>query len=342
MNTRLTILAMAVGLTAGAVARADAIRKTDGKNLSNVNVVEMGAREVTVEQGGASTKIPVNEIQTIRYAKEPSLLNTARTALEAGRNEDAVAALARVKVDDRRTEVRQDVLFYTALAKTRLALAGADEEAVKEAGRLMAAFVSAHPNSYHYFEACELVGDALVATGKYGVSRDFYGRVAKAPWPDYQMRAGVALGRALLAEGKTDEALKSFQSALDTQAEGESADRQRLAATLGKARCLAETGGGDEAVKLVEGVIEKADTEEALLCARAYNALGTAHRAAGRAKDALLAFLHVDLLYFTSPKEHIDALENLVELFEQVQQPERADEAAKILQERYKRSPRSN
>ncbi|MFH1920220.1 MAG: tetratricopeptide repeat protein [Planctomycetota bacterium] len=342
MNKRLVILAMAVGLTAGDAARADAIRKTDGKPLGNVNVVQMSAQEVTIEQGGASTTIPVNEIQTIRYAKEPSLLNTARTALEAGRNEDAVAALEKVNADDQRPEVQQDVLFCTALAKTRIALAGTDEEAVKEAGRLMAGFVKAHPNSYHYFEACELVGDALVATGNYPASQDFYGRVAKAPWPDYQMRAGVALGLALLAEGKTDEALKSFQGALDTQAEGESADRQRLAATLGKARCLTETGGGDEAVKLVEGVIEKADTEEALLHARAYNALGAAHRKAGRAKDALLAFLHVDLLYFTSPKEHIEALENLVELFEQVQQPERADEAAKILQERYKRNPRSD
>lgn len=341
MNKRRVILAIAAGLAAGALARADAIKKTDGQ--AQGNVVETSALEVTVEQGGTRIKVPVNEIQTIRYSDEPSLLNTARTALDAGRNEDAVATLEKVNAAEiQRAEIKQDVLFYTALAKARIALAGADQEAIKEAGRLMAAFVSSNPNSYHYFEACEVVGDALVATGNYTAAQDFFGRIAQAPWPEYQMRAGVSLGRALLAEGKTDEALKSFQSALDTEVQGESADRQRLAATLGKAHCLAEAGGSDEAVKLVEDVIAKASPEDSQLHARAYDTLGMAHRKAGRAKDALLAFLHVDVLYFTSPKEHIEALENLVELFDEMQQPERAEEATKILQDRYKRSPRSN
>ena len=70
----------------------------------------------------------------------------------------------------------------------------------------------------------------LVATGKYEASRDYYGRVANAPWPDYKMRSAVAVGRALLAEGQVDDALNSFETALGTEAKGESADRQRLAA----------------------------------------------------------------------------------------------------------------
>ena len=144
-----------------------------------------------------------------------------------------------------------------------------------------------------------------------------------------------------MAEGKTDDALQCFQTVLDIEAAGESAGRQRLAATLGRARCLAEAGESDQAVKLVQDVVAKADPEEAKLYAQAYNALGLAHRKAGRTQDALLAYLRVDVLYFTSPNEHVEALENLVELWEQVQRPERADEATQILQERYGRSPRS-
>ena len=113
------------------------------------------------------------------------------------------------------------------------------------------------------------------------------------------------------------------------------------AATLGKARCQAEAGQSDEAVALVEGVIAKANPEDVRLHAKAYNTLGLAHAKAGRTKDALLAFLHVDIIYFASPNEHIEALQNLVELWRQDQKPQRADEAAQILRDQYKRSPRS-
>jgi tetratricopeptide (TPR) repeat protein len=342
MNKRRVVLAAAVWLAVSPLARADTVMKIDGQ--ARGDVVETSATEVTLQARGstARTKVPVNEIRSILFTDEPARLNTARTAIDAGRNEDAVTGLEGINVAEvRRKEIKQDVAFYTALAKARIALAGTDANAIVEAGRLMAAFVNEHPSSYHYLEACEVVGDMLVAAGKHTAAQDYYGRVAQAPWPDYQMRAGVALGRALLAEGKTDEALKRFQSVLDTEATGESAAQQRLAATLGKARCQAEAGQADEAVKLIQGVIDKADKEQTQLHAQAYNALGLAHRKAGRVQDALLAYLHVDTLYFNSPKEHIEALESLVELWEEAQLPERAERETRILQERYGRSPGS-
>lgn len=340
MNQRRVILAVAVCLAIGAGARADAIKKTDGQVMGDVT--ETGALEVTVDVRGTATKIPVNEIDTIRFSDEPARLSTARTAIEAGRNEDAVTGLEGINQDEIKNRlIKQDVQFYIALAKARIALAGADRDAIVEAGRLMAAFVKDYPTSYHYLQANKLVGDMLVAAGKYSASQEYYGRVAEAPWPDFKMLAEVALGKALLAEGKTDEARKYFENVLAMDAPGESAARQRLAATLGKARCLAEAGESDEAIKLVQEVIDKGDPEQAELYAQAYNAQGLAYRKAGQVQDALLAYLHVDVLYFTSAKEHIEALENLIELWEEVQKPERADEATQILQERYHRSPRS-
>jgi len=340
MIQRGAILALVLAVAASAAAMADVIRKTQGQ--VNGDVVQVTAQEVTIKQGATETKVPVNQIEVVRYSDEPSLLNTVRTAIDAGRNEDAVATLERIKVDDLiRPEIKQDFDFYTALAKARLALAGTDQQAIVDAGVLMLNFTRNHPQSYHYYRACEIVGDLLVAAGKYGPSQEFYGRLAQAPWPDYQMRAGVATGRALLAEGKTDEALAHFDKALALEARGPVAEKARLAATLGRARCLAEAGKADEAVELVEGIIAQTNPEETELQAQAYNTLGVAHVKAGRTQDALLAFLHVDVLYFKSPNEHIEALQNLVDLWTQVQKPERADEAATILRERYNRSPRS-
>jgi tetratricopeptide (TPR) repeat protein len=368
MNRARAILVAATWLVVSGVASADFIRKTDGRQASG-DVVEMSKLEVTVAVGGSRTQVPVNEIDSIRYSGEPSLLNPARIAVKAGQYEQAVEALEKIDLTTvQRAEIRQDIQFYTALAKARIALAADDDDQIPEAGRLMLTFVRDGSNNYHYLEACEVVGDLLVAIGEYAKAQEYYSQLEQAPWPDYKMRAAVAVGQAVLAEGralsadaksglveeKLDTALKSFEDALAIQAQGPSANRQRLAATLGKARCQAEKAGMlpdgkkdekaklvDEAVKLVEDVIVNANPEENQLLAQAYNTLGLAHLKAGRTKDALLAFLHVDILYFTSPSEHIEALENLVPLWKQVQQPRRAEEAAKILGERYKRSPRS-
>ena len=68
----------------------------------------------------------------------------------------------------------------------------------------MIAFSKNYPDSYHYFQACEIVGDLLVANHSFDqAEEDLTARFAKSAWPDYQMRTGVAIGHALLAKAKT-------------------------------------------------------------------------------------------------------------------------------------------
>ena len=109
---------------------------------------------------------------------------------------------------------------------------------------------------------------------------------------------------------------------------------------MGEARCLAATGKLEQGIGMIENVIKQADAEDTALLAEAYNALGASYRASNRPKDALLAFLNVHLVYFNSPQNHVEALQNLVELWNEQQMPERSAEAARILRDRYKRSPR--
>ena len=53
------------------------------------------------------------------------------------------------------------------------------------------------------------------------------------------MRAGGRIGRALLAQGKTAEALNTFEEVLGNETDSDQAEPQRRLANLGKARCLA-------------------------------------------------------------------------------------------------------
>ncbi|NLY02872.1 MAG: tetratricopeptide repeat protein [Rhodopirellula sp.] len=333
MIRRSTSLAVVVWLAASAMVWADGIKTTTATLTGRITKVS--ATEVTIELSGGAKQVPVNEIEMVYFDDEPTLLKTARVAAAAGRYEDALNALGKVAAADiKRAEVQQEMDFLKAYASARLALSGSGS--ITEAGSAMASFAKANPSSFHYLEAAEIVGDLLVAAGKYSAAQAFYSEVAKAPWPDYQMRAGVAAGRALLSEGKTDEAMKAFQQVLSTQATGELADRQRQIASLGAARCLTQSGKPDEAIAMVREIVEKADPEAMELHGKAYNALGAAHRKANRPKEALLAFLHTDVLYFTNPEDHVEALKNLAELWKELQKPDRAARAEQILRDQYK------
>ena len=338
MSRRGAILAMAAWWSAAALACAfDTVTTAEGRVAGKVT--QMTPTEVTVEQAAGITKgVPVNEIETISFEDEPMPLKNARNAIRAGRYEDALKTLEEVNASEvERAEIKQDLEFYKALAACKSALAGSGT--IAEAGKQMAGFVRNNANSYHYLEACEVVGDLLIAAGKQAAAQAYYEQVAKAPWPDYKMRAGVAIGRALLSQGKADDAMKQFQTVIDTSASGDLAERQRLAAKLGKARCLAESKQTDEAIKLAQEIIDKADAEETELNAKAYNVLGIAYRKAGRAKDALWAFLHVDILYPSDGEAHVEALQNLIPLWKELQKPERAADAERVLKDQYGRTP---
>jgi tetratricopeptide (TPR) repeat protein len=323
MNRPLAIVAFVAAWAAATAYGADSVKTLSGTVTGKLTA--MSATEVTVETAASGKKtIPVNEIEVIHYEGETPYLKSARAAVASGRYQVVLDSLGKIKDAEleRRPEIQQDVEFYRAVANARLALAGQGELA--EAGTALAAFVTGQPNSYHHLAACELAGDLLVASQKPEAAQPYYDELGKAPWPDYQMRAGVAMGRALLATKKYDEAMRTFQEVLDKPASGETAERQRLAATLGKTRCLIEMGKAEDAIAVTKGLIETTDAGAAELYAKAYNTLGLAYRKAGRPQDALMAFLHTDVLYSASREDHIEALRNLVELWRELQKPDRA------------------
>ena len=329
-----TALAVAMATTANALDTVKTADDTVSGTLKSVS-----ALKVVVERGSNAREIPAGEVESISFDGEPNVLKTARVAVGAGRYEDALDALSQLNTAEiERREIVQDIEYYKAYSAAQLALVGNGD--IGDAGSMVFAFVNANKDSYHYLDAQMLFGDLAGAAGKPQAAQSAYMAVGQAaPWPDYRARAAVALGRSYLAEKKIQEASKSFKIALDTPDTAPGVQAHKLAATLGEARCLAANKKLPEATAMIEKVIKQADSENNELLAEAYNALGSSYRASERPKDALLAFLHVDLVYFNSPQNHIEALQNLVQLWNEQQMPERSSEAARVLRERYKRSP---
>jgi len=339
----LAALAALCLISSGMGRAADQIRIRSEATAIRGQIMEMAFDKVGIDRTGTGVveQIAVNKIASISFDDEPTELGSARKNVADGRYEDALTSLGEIPaVNTLRVVVQQDVQFYTALCRAKIALAGSETISVTDAGKELYTFLMANKGNYHYLEANEVLGDMLVATGKYDQAETYYRVLQSAPWDDYKMRASVLLGRALLAQPeKATEAGRQFQMVLDSTIQGKEADAQRLAARLGKAAFLALTDQADQAVALVQQVIADASPENTSLHAQAYNTLGNAHRKAGRTKEALLAFLHVHVLFHGEAEAHAEALFNLAELWKAVNKQERAVAARQILKSRYGSSP---
>ncbi|TWT86821.1 hypothetical protein Mal64_36510 [Pseudobythopirellula maris] len=329
-NLALIALALVWSSSAG-LALSDQVRKHSGTDSGEIT--DTSPLAVTIKKGSTTKEIPLVEIVRVVFDGEPSALGQARVNARNGGYRTALNKLGTLKPRDLRGLVREDHEFYTAYSKAKLALLGEGE--LGDAGRELGAFLKSHPESFHTLEATELVGDLLAAVGKDSSATRMYAKLAATPWPAYQARALVRTGELLERRGDHAEAIERFEQAARL-AEGDPlSEEQLLAARLGKAKSLAASGSADEAASIARGVISEGDPEDAAAQAAAYNALGASRLAAGDAKDALFAYLHVDLLYPQSGEAHAEALHHLADLWNRVGKPSESRAAREKLSREY-------
>ncbi len=339
------VLAMTLtwGLAAAQAQQFDSVLGSRGTPTYG-EITSMSPTEITISTNAGNKQFAVNDIQRVTFKNEPRELRIARDGIKKGQLESARSTLDEISTSDiTRPEILQDIEFYKAYCDGRLALTGGGDKAA--AVRALRAFeVNAdNKNSYHYFEAMELLGDLAVALASYENAVDYYGKLGQAPWAPYQLRANVLQASALVASGNYADAVKQYDLVLAASLEDAEAREQKLYATLGKAVCLAQTGQAQDAIASVMTIIEENDSrDKPLLFARAYNALGTCYVKAGQPQDALLAFLHVDLLFNQTPEEHAEALYYLSDLWRTLNKAERAIQARSVLENRYSGSPWAN
>jgi len=327
-------------LLATAALAVDRVKLSTGGQQTG-DVTGSTPTELTLEIGATKKQLPVNELESVQFEGEPTGLTQARLAVAGGRYADAATQLAKIPQGDlKRPILNQEVQFYQALTAARLALGG--NGSIQDAGKRMLAFEKSNPTSFHSFEACEALGDLLVAMGNFPVAEAYYTKIATAPWPEYKMKAAALTGRALVGQKKYDQAIARFDQVLASDLQGSQARAQKIAATLGKAEALSGAGKPQDAVALVDEVIGKAGPDDDELLARAYTVKGASLKAAGQVKPAIVAYLHVDLLYPRFPAIHAEALGQLTELFTADNKTQRAAQARSTLKQKYPQSSWAN
>jgi tetratricopeptide (TPR) repeat protein len=319
--------------TAPVLAQQDTIVGRGGTPIRGT-IVGISPTAVKIETTGAARDIETREIQKLSFGDEPADVTTARDQAMAGQFENALASLKKVNLAEiQNAAIRQEVGYYSAFCNAKLAMTAGGDKAAAIAE--LKAFIGQNRTTFHFFEGVQLLGDLNFADAKYADAATFYGLLGQAEWPEYKMRAAVQQARAQSAEGKYPEALAAYDQILASGLNTPEAAVQKMHATVGRAVCLAATGKHEEGITMIEDLIAKNDPSDASLFGRAYNALGASYEKAGKPQDALMAYLHTDILFFKDSESHAEALYRLSKLWAAVNKSDRAVEARSTLQSRY-------
>jgi tetratricopeptide (TPR) repeat protein len=277
--------------------------------------------------------IPVDQIASVSYTGQPASLTLAETRETSGALGEAAEQYQKAASEAAGKDlIVRDAQFGRARVLAQLAegdpgRAGAAIEALE-------AFVKANGSSRQLAPALETLARLYLQKGDYDKAAGALANLAKIPWA--ADRSAVLQARVLSRRGQYDQAI----AALDKMLAGAPKDSAKAReAQLAKAESLAGLKKFDEAEAAVTAVIKSASPEDAEAQALAHNTLGDCLRAAGRPKDALLAYLHTDILYAKDKEQHARALAQIAQLWRELRQDERAGEVLDRLKQEYPNSP---
>ncbi len=338
-QTLLVFLGITLSLTTPLFAVDQVMRRSDRVVLRG-EFTAMTTTAVKIKlSNGQEQEVPVSNIESIRFDGEPPLLAQAQSNERSGSLDAALEKFRQVQSEYTGEDKRLAVDLKFLIARTVVKSALADPSKFDEAKKLIQAFRSENKSNFRYLESSLLEAQLLAGDPKNSAAvQDLLKEVQAAPVKGFQLQAGVQLGRLLLAGNDLAGALAAFEQVIQQSAEDPGATSAHFDGMLGKALCQQKQGQLDEAIATLDEVISKSSESESQTLARAWVLKGDCMRGKNLPKDALMAYLHVDVLYASEPAAHAEALYRLANLWGPAGQQARAEEALALLTTRYPNS----
>ena len=312
-------------------------RKSDTKALAG-DIQSISKTEVTIKVLAKTVKVAANDIVSVDWDDPPPRFKIHQSAEKSGKLDLALTGYEEDLSDAKAGNVKTDVEFF--IARTTAKMAMADPTKLDDAIKKMEAFRSAHGNSFRYYEALSYLGRLQMAKKDTVAAKAVFQLMGQAPWKDYQMASQVYAARLQLVENDLSGALAGFDAVIrGTPAGAGPAELSRkYEAMLGKATCLTRQKNYPEAVKVLDEVVKQASAEDSGVQAEAYVRQGDCLWLQGKVKEAVLAYLHVDLLFPAETSLHAEALYHLAKLSPGIDHPERGADARDKLNTDYPNS----
>ncbi len=262
-------------------------------------------------------KIPANEVERIEWDGEPAAMRLARTAEERGNLQDALKryeeVAAQSDANPKHANFKADLEFLIARITSKLAKA--DPSKVDDAIKKLDAFRTAHNTSFRYYDDVLLLGDTYLLKGDFANAETAFKELEQAPWEDYKMASEIAQGRLLLRKNDVPAAQTLFQKVAGQPAKTTAEKARQYEARLGMATCLQRQNQFQKAAGELDQIIKQAPVSDTKTMGEAYLRKGDNLLAAGQKKEALLAYLNVDILFSGEKDLHAEALYHLATLW---------------------------
>lgn len=307
---------------------------------SSGRAVKVGGKITNVSPDGAKIdgkQIPVAEIKRLYFAGEPSEVNRAREQMDGGRLSDAIETLADVDASKLSNRLRAEVDFIRAFSNSQISLRGGNITP-QVAGRQVGEFISKHGDSLHLYPAVEQFGKLLFAFDKPDLAAAEFEKLAQCSWPEYQLKGQFQLGKTLVVTGKLAEAESAFDTILALPSNDDLTQSYKQLAKCEKARVIGLRGNLEAGLKSINELIATENSDNKVLFAHLYNALGALYEKSGQIKEARTAYLHTELLFASESEPHAEALFRLANIWLQLDETDRANTARDTLKTRYRNS----
>jgi tetratricopeptide (TPR) repeat protein len=339
VGRRFFLLSLVAATSIPARLQAEDVVDRRGGTSQRGDVTEVTRTEVVLKgrNNQREYRVPANEIERVRWQAEHPQLQQARNEERNGQFEKAIAGYEAALKDSSSENLSTDVAFLIARVTALKALA--EEENFDDAIKQLEKFRTAHSNSFRYFESLKLLARLYMAKPDVEKANAIMKSLSEAPWNDFKMDADILQAQVALANGKVDAALVPLDNVLRVKPASPAEWSRRYAALLTKATCLQKQGKFQEAIDVLTSILDEAAEDDTKTLAETCVRLGDCYQAAGRTKEAILAYLRVDILFPKEKTHHAESLYYLSRLFSQDGKFEKAADAQARLQQAYPHSP---
>jgi tetratricopeptide (TPR) repeat protein len=337
-SVKLALAVLFTAIAATSLSAEDLIDRKGSTSPLRGDVTEISRTEVVLKgrTNQREYRIPTNEIERIRWQGENAQLTQVRIEDRNGQFDKAIAGYEAAMKDSPSQNLTTDLEFLIARATASKALA--NEENYDDAIKRLEKFRTAHAYSFHYFESLKLLARLYMAKPDVEQANATMKLLSEAPWNDFKMEADNLQARVALAHDHVDAALAALDKVISVKPASPAEWSRRYEALLTKAACLQKQGKFQEAIDVLTNILDEAADDDTKTLAETCVRLGDCYQAAGRTKEAILAYLRVDILFPKEKTHHAEALYYLSRLFAQDGKFDKAADAQARLQQSYPRS----
>ena len=333
------LITVMVSLFAPVSFAVDSVTRRSDNTRIRGKITSATVSEIVVKSAnGKDTTIPISDVRKVEFDREPSGLIAARANERSGAFQTALEKYTAIQKSYNNSDKRLAADLKYLIARTTAKMAATDPSKAADALRLLGDFRAANPTNFRYLEATLLNSKLLGQNGQAAEGQTLLVEVQQSNVKSYQLQAGVTLGNLMLQSEDLPGALEAFTSVVEQSTGDQSAQGILFEGLLGQASCLQKQTKHSDAVKVLDRIIAEAAESEGATLASAWLRKGDSLKAESKAKAALMAYLHVDVLYPGEAAQHSEALYHLANLWGPAGHVDRAAEASARLVSQYPNS----